>query len=356
MKTLLLKINPKRPERRKIEIAAKAIRDGRLVIFPTETVYGVGADAFNAKACRRIFRVKRRAADNPLIVHVSDMKMAKEVGRIPKRYEGIVRELWPAPLTFIVEAKKRLPSVVTANLDTVAIRMPAHKIANALIRESGVPIAAPSANISERPSSTRAAHAMKYFEGLVDIVIDSGKTKFGLESTVLDLDSFRLLRPGAFPVEKIEKAFGRRVLGAIPYGSLGYKGKVISPGMKYKHYSPETPLFLFGGDMDELKRCIAEYRKEGKEMAFIGSSEACNELGRKIRYKIRLGSGRKLSEVGRNLFDALIRLDSMKVDLAVVEKFSERGAGLAIMNRLRKASGHREFSDLVGFLKLLKSF
>lgn len=194
-----------------IRRAAEIIRNGGMVVFPTETVYGIGASAFNGKACKKIFRVKGRAADNPLIVHVSSMRMADAVGFIPKRYSRILARVWPAPLTVVVRAKGSLPRVVTGGLDTVAIRMPDNKIALDLIKESGVPIAAPSANISRKPSSTSASHAKKYFDGRVDAIIASEPSRFGIESTVINLADFSLLRPGSYTVGQIEKAFGKRI-------------------------------------------------------------------------------------------------------------------------------------------------
>ena len=176
--------------RKRIKRAAEIIKDGGMVVFPTETVYGIGANAFDSKACKKIYEVKGRAGDNPLIVHVSSMAMANKVGAIPKKYSSVLSNVWPAPLTVVVKAKRSVPKVVTGGLNTVAIRMPDHKIALDLIEQSGVPIAAPSANISKKPSSTSAAHAKKYFNGKVDAIIDSGPSTLGIESTVIGLSDF----------------------------------------------------------------------------------------------------------------------------------------------------------------------
>lgn len=347
--TLLLKINPGRPERGRIRRAAQAIREGGLVVFPTETVYGIGASALDSAACRKIYKAKGRAGDNPLIVHVSDMRMADEVAEIPKQYRKAISRIWPAPITFIVRAKGGLPRVVTAGLDTVALRMPSNKVALFLIKESGVPIAAPSANISKKPSSTSARHALGYFKGKVDIIIDSGRSNYGMESTILDLRSFTLLRPGAFTAEQIERTFGRKPRISKEAKGEAEVARAISPGTKYRHYSPDTPLFLYTGRRRNLTRALSGAKGR---FAFVGSDESCNSLRGMHCGRIRLGSSRNLREVARNLFDRLIALDSMGLDFAVVESFSESRHGLAIMNRLRKATRHRSFSDADG-LRLL---
>lgn len=350
MPAIILKIAPNNPEKGKIRMAAAAIRSGKLVVFPTETVYGIGANAFNPKACAKIFKVKGRASDNPLIVHVSDLRMAERVAEIPRIYSNIIARTWPAPITFITKAKKNLPGVVTAGLDTVAVRMPNNKVALALIRASGVPIAAPSANISKRPSSTSAQHAIRYFEKKVDVIIDSGKSEFGLESTILDLRNFTLLRPGAFTVEEIGKAFGRRPKVTNEARGLGESRKAISPGMKYKHYSPNTPLFLFGGNPKDLRKILSG---EKGRFAFIGSLESSRLLKGIPKRSMILGRRNESKNVAKKLFGCLIELDLLGVDFGIAESFGEKGHGLAIMNRLRKASGHRSFRTRKEFERLI---
>jgi L-threonylcarbamoyladenylate synthase len=350
MSALILKINPRRPERDKIKIAAEAIKKGGLVVFPTETVYGIGADAFDEKACAKIFRAKGRPSDNPIIVHVSDLRMAKCVAEIPPIYSNIIAAIWPAPITFIMKARNELPKIVTAGLNTVAVRMPSNRVALELIKASGLPIAAPSANISKKPSSTSALHAIKYFGKAVDVIIDSGRSKFGLESTILDLRSFKVLRPGAFTVEEIEKAFGRRPTVTGETRGIDESKAALSPGMKYRHYSPETPLFLFVGEGDELKKIL---EKADDPFAFLGSKELSGKIGKRTDQKIILGSRKNLKEIAANLFDALIALDSLKVKYAIIESFDEKGYGLAIMNRLRKATQHKAFKTAPELEKLV---
>lgn len=341
MRAKILKINRSDPNLSKIRLAAETIRKGGLVVFPTETVYGIGADATNASACRRIFKAKRRPYDNPLIVHVSDMGMADKVAIIPKHYRKAIEATWPSPLTLILKARTGLPRVVTAGLKTVAVRMPADKIALELIRQSGTPIAAPSANISKKPSSTSGKHAIGYFINAVDIILDAGPSKFGIESTVLDLGKFTLLRPGAFTMEDIFAAFLK--MPKLPKEALGLKEakRALSPGMKYKHYSPDTKLLLYEGDPSELRQILSPWKGR---FSFIGSEETARLLGRMPVKSIILGSRKQPRAIARNLFSGLIYLDSLKVEFCIAESFAEEGYGLAVMNRLRKASGHKHFS------------
>ncbi|MCL4365175.1 MAG: L-threonylcarbamoyladenylate synthase [Candidatus Marsarchaeota archaeon] len=340
--TIMLNIDPRNPDKAKIAKAADIIRRGGIVVFPTETVYGIGANALNPKACRKIYAIKGRAADNPLIVHVSSMDMADAVAKIPDKYKKILKRIWPCPLTIVAKARDSVPKVVTGGLNTVSVRMPQNRVALRLIEESGVPIAAPSANISKRPSSTRASHAKKYFDGAVDAIIDAGSSRFGIESTIIDTDNFMLLRPGAFTSAQIEKEFGKKP--RITEESLGlkYAQRPKSPGTKYAHYSPLTPLFLFDGDAKSLKRITSVFK--GK-FVFIGSSESCMELRKNAKKAISLGKKRGMREIAHNLFHSLILLDSLNADFAIIEGFPEHGMGLAIMNRLRKASGNRSFES-----------
>lgn len=326
---------------KKIRQAAQIIKSGGVVVFPTETVYGIGANALDAKACKKIYSIKGRAKDNPLIVHVSSLKMALRIGEIPEKYAKILSRIWPAPLTVIVRAKNQLPKVVTGGLNTVAIRMPDSKIALELINQCGVPIAAPSANISKRPSSTSGSHAKKYFDGKVDAIIDSGSSRFGIESTVISLIDLSLLRPGAYTVKQVEKEFGKRVkITDEIRGTAKATGKPLSPGMKYRHYSPEKPLYLFTGDIAKLPSITTG----ADRFTFIGSNESCSMMHGHASDTISLGSRKRPSEIAHNLFGALISLDSKKSKFAIIENFSEVGIGLAIMNRIRKACSNKYFS------------
>ncbi|MDC8437743.1 MAG: threonylcarbamoyl-AMP synthase, partial [Candidatus Nitrosotenuis sp.] len=229
--------------------AASIIRRGNLVAFPTETVYGLGADALNAKAVKKIFVAKGRPADNPLIVHVSDKESVNDLARdIPQLAEKLISRFWPGPLTIVLKKSKMVPKVTTGGLDTVAIRMPKNKIAQALIREAGTPIAAPSANFFGRPSPTLAKHVLDDLDGRISAIIDGGRTRIGIESTVIDLTrkTPMLLRPGGVTLEELHSAIGRVDVHPILKGK---KSELVhrSPGMKYKHYSPDAHVILIEG-------------------------------------------------------------------------------------------------------------
>ncbi len=336
--TEVIKIS--KPSKKNLSIAANAIREGKIVVFPTETVYGIGANALDEEASRRIFEIKGREGDNPLIVHVSSIEMAERIAEIPREYKSAIEKVWPAPLTLILKSRSRVAPSVTAGLDTVAVRMPAHDVALALIRESGVPIAAPSANLSKKPSSTAAAHALSYFDGKVDIIIDSGRSAYGLESTVLDLEEFKVLRPGAFTPDDIKEIFG-----SVPSIESETFEKPKSPGTKYRHYSPSTPLFLSEVEVKELASILKDFGRS-YDIGFIGSSDSCKRLRRYAKHRISLGRSDDLYSIASNLFDALIKIDEKGVDFTVIEGFEERGIGIAIMNRIKKASDHRKFSNV----------
>ena len=343
VKTSIIQIDATKPEKERVRLAADFIKQGKLVVFPTETVYGIGANAFDGEACARIFEVKNRPSDNPLVVHVDSLESAMEIGEIPKEYASALKKIWPCPITVIVKAKKKFPKQVTAGLDTVAIRVPAHPVILSLIAESGTPIAAPSANPSQKPTATTGKQTIKYFFEKVDCIIDSGETFFGVESTIIDLETFTIMRPGPFTPEEIEKAFGKRPnITEITKGEQ-IASTALSPGTKYLHYAPNTPLFLFKGGIGDLLDMLAE--TESEEIAFIGSTESCKEVSGLGFSTIQLGSIGDPYEVARNLYKGLILLDSFKVKCGIIETFAEEGIGLAIMNRIRKASAHREFKD-----------
>ncbi len=349
--TIILKLDPRKPDIRKIKSAASIIRNGGIVVFPTETVYGIGANALDRNATGRIFKIKGRPSDNPIIVHVSSIKMAEKIAMIPKKYMPAIKKAWPSPLTIIVPARKSLPRVVTGGLDTVAIRMPASKIALSLIRHSNVPIAAPSANISMKPSSTSAAHAKKYFNGKVDAIMDAGESKFGVESTVINLKNFEILRPGAFTPDDIRKFFGKTPKIGRTEVTNNPKSRAISPGIKYRHYSPTKSLFIFTGNINLLP----EITKGIANFTFIGSDESSNMMKKAASNVIRMGKGSDPRNIAHNLFGALIKVDSTRSKFAIVESFQEKGLGLAIMNRLGKASGNKYFKDRKELEKLMNS-
>ena len=344
IKTRVIRIDATSPEEDRVEEAAGIVRSGGLVAFPTETVYGIGASAFNGSACKKIFEVKGRPSDNPLIVHVSSFGMAESIAHIPEKYSDRVKDVWPSPITFIAKARGGLPEQVTAGLDTVALRMPAHRVALSLIEKSGVPIAAPSANPSGKPSATSGEQCVRYFNGMVDCIIDSGKAPFGMESTIIDLRDFRVLRPGSFTMEEIERAFGERPKIDDVGRGTAQANEPLSPGTRYSHYAPKTPLFLFNGRIEGLAAIIEELGGL-LPFAFVGSRESCLAVEKMGYSAINLGSKSDMYEIASNLYNGLILIDSLNVYFGIIEAFEEKGMGLALMNRIRKASANRLFSD-----------
>jgi len=323
-------------EPNEIRKASHIIRSGGTVAFPTETVYGLGANALDAGAVAKIFRAKGRPADNPLIVHISSREMLKMVAKdIPALAFKLMDAFWPGALTIILKRKDGVPDITTGGLDTVAVRIPDHEIALSLIREAGVPIAAPSANISGRPSPTKAEHVIKDMDGKIGAVIDGGECSIGIESTVIDLTVVPpvLLRPGGICLEEITGCIGSVDIGAE---------SVKSPGMKYTHYSPRTKLVLIEGERErvlaEIKRRILDYHRLGYKVGVIVTRESASQIECEAKYII--GSTNDLKEVAGRLFSGLRFLDEANVDVGVVEGiFPEIKEGRAIMNRLRKAAG-----------------
>ena len=345
MNTLLLKVNPANPEIDIIKTAAAIIRRGGLVAFPTETVYGLGADALNPEAVKRIYEAKGRPLDNPIIVHVSSREMLEQVAAdIPALAWRLISKFWPGPLTLVLRRSQNLPEVTVAGLDTVAVRMPRHKVALMLIEESGRPIAAPSANLSGSPSPTRAEHVVKDLYGRVDAIIDGGETEIGLESTVLSLvdDVPTMLRPGGVTLEQLRSEIGEvRLHPAVLAEEELERIIARSPGMKYRHYAPKAELIIIHGDPSRVKKktreLIEEYSERGRRVGvlYLGRS------GYGLRDEISLGDAEDLRTVAKNLFASIRELDAKEVDVIITEGVEERGLGLAIMNRLKKASGGR---------------
>jgi len=330
---VLVKCDPLRPDPDIVKRAAEVLKRGGVVAAPTETVYGLFAHAYSEAGCRKVFQVKRRPMDNPLIVHVDSVEMAESVAYIPPELRDILRRVWPGPITVVVKSRGVLPRCVTAGLDTVAVRAPAHPIPLAIIRELGAPIAGPSANRAGRPSPTTAEHVLEDLGDEVDLIVDGGPTFFGVESTIVDVTRTPpvLLRPGPFTVEELEKFFGRVEVPPVARG-LAEADVALAPGMKYRHYAPETPLVIVHFDLEEAVKWL---EARGLRVAVLCVGE-CPKAKRTIPL------GGDLYEAAKNLYDALRRLDKLGVDIGVVPAIEERGIGLAIMNRLRKASGHRE--------------
>lgn len=345
--TDVLTLDARRPDPAAIARAAARLRAGELVAFPTETVYGLGAHAMDVAAVRRIFAAKGRPADDPLIVHVHDVAALQQLAaEIPPAVAALASSFWPGPLTLVLPRSARVPMEVTAGLDTVAVRVPAHPIAHALIAAAAIPVAAPSANLFSRPSPTRAEHVLHDLDGRIDLLIDGGPTSVGVESTVLDLTGSTptVLRPGAITLEMIRTVLpNARIRDAVSHPGETMK----SPGLLAKHYSPRTPLTLYEGSSDAVAtRIAADVRQalaRGQRVGVIAAREdpiaASPPEGLRVE---RLGSEQDLAAIAANLYSALRTLDAEGVDLILVRTFGgNHDLGLTINDRLRRAAAGR---------------
>lgn len=345
-RTLILKVDCENPEGENIDLAAEAIRLGGLVAFPTETVYGLGADALNPKAVREIYDVKMRPLDNPIIVHVAGKDDVYRLAEsVPRDAEKLMDLFWPGPLTLVFKASGIVPKVTTGGLDTVAIRMPKHKVALALIRASETPIAAPSANLAGRPSPTVAEHVIQDLYGRIDVIIDAGPTNIGVESTVLDLtsDPPQILRPGGATYEDLRDALGKVDIhpSALAKSELPVE-RARSPGMKHKHYAPKAEMILVEGDFNlivgKIRELAEQHARAGRKVGILATDESAPSY--KVGVIKSLGNRRDLSLAAKNLFKTLREFDEEGVDLIIAEGLPQEGLGLAIMNRLRRAAGY----------------
>jgi len=346
-RTVVLKVNPVKPKIETIRVAARIIQNGGLVAFPTETVYGLGVDALNAKAVKSMFKAKKRPPDNPPIIHVADKNDVYMLARnVPEKAEKLMRTFWPGPLTIILERSKIVPDATVAGLNTVAIRMPKHKVALALIRESKVPIAAPSANLAGRPSPTTAEHVLKDLGGRIDMILDAGPTRIGVESTVIDVTVSppQILRPGGTTYERIVKVLGKVELH--PVAVADKKIKVLrarSPGVKHRHYAPKARLILVEGKSvskvaEKIRQLVDEFRAKGRKVGVLGTDETVGKYEADVVKS--LGSRKNLRVAAKRLFGCLRGFDEERVNVIVAEGVPLKGLGLAVMNRLRKASGY----------------
>ncbi len=347
--TIVLRVDPDNPRKDIVAIAARAILDEKTVVFPTETVYGLGASAFSSRAVKRIYVAKGRPLDNPLIVHISRISHLYEVAdEVPEEAVKLAERFWPGPLTMVLKKSRSVAKEVTAGLPTVAVRMPAHPVARMLI-DMSTPIAAPSANISGRPSPTEEHHVLLDMLGRADVILLAGETVFGVESTIVDLTRRPpvLLRPGPIPVEMLKQYLPDLV---VPPTARGVRESdvALAPGMKYRHYAPRTRLIVVESDdysdlgklVEGVKKVVQEAMSKGLRVAIIASEETAS-MYRDIGVPIAVvGSRKNLYTVARRLFTVLRDVDRLGVDVAVVEGFEEKGIGLAIMNRIRKASGY----------------
>lgn len=348
--THLWNVDPVHPLRDELQPAADLLRVGGLVAFPTETVYGLGADALSAAAVARIFQAKGRPQDNPLIVHVSSLEMAYSLmGQSDERpiLDILAAAFWPGPLTLVVTRNHRIGDQVTAGLGTVGLRMPSHPVALALIDELERPIAAPSANRSGRPSPTMPQHVMADLNGRIEGIVSAGACSVGVESTVLDITEWPpvLLRPGGATPEEISGVLGTEVVVDrhvhVPVTDPEAT-QVRSPGMKYRHYAPSTPLILVEASAftrERLRDLIAIQQSQGNRVGILATDEA--DVASLDLPVVRMGSRARPDQIAANLFSALRHVDRTDVDVVLVEGIDDRGVGLAVMNRLRRAAGRR---------------
>jgi len=316
------------------------LHKGGLVVFPTETVYGIGANALNPQAVLNIYQAKGRPSDNPLIVHIAHKKdLFQYIDDIPQVAIKLIDHYWPGPLTLIFNKSSIIPYEVTGGLETVALRMPNHPIALDVIGLSELPICAPSANLSGRPSSTLFEHVYQDFNNKVDVIIDGGKAKIGLESTVLDVTTPipTLLRPGAITKEMIEKTLA---LGIIDGTNKKIDDIPKSPGMKYKHYAPKGKMMMVDGNIHDVISYINTQVQslDLNKTAVIGAYEITSQID--LKYKVSLGHLSNLDEIASNLFIALRQMDDLGIEYIFIHSLPESDLGQAIMNRLSKASGY----------------
>ena len=346
MKTEILSIDPANIDEELIGRAGDILKAGGLVAFPTETVYGLGGDALNKDASRKIYAAKGRPSDNPLIVHIADMDhLAPIVADIPEGAKKLADAYWPGPLTMIFRKTDLVPYETSGGLPTVAVRMPVHPVAASLIRAEGGYIAAPSANTSGRPSPTVARHVIEDLDGKIDMIIDSGPVSIGLESTIVDFteDVPVILRPGYINREMLEEVLGQVKIDPGILDANANKGiRPKAPGMRYRHYAPRCELTVVEGRKEDVVARINELarasRAEGKKVGVIATDETRNLYeADDIR---DIGSRTDDKEIARHLFEVLRDFDTDCVDVAFSESFDTPRMGMAIMNRLLKAAGH----------------
>lgn len=346
MQTKILKIDSADIDNNRIKEAAALIAAGELVAFPTETVYGLGADALRPEASKKIYAAKGRPSDNPLIVHISKFEDLVSIAReVPPQARKLADAFWPGPLTMIVWKNDRVPYETTGGMDTVAIRMPNHPVALRLIEESGCLIAAPSANTSGKPSPTEAAHVALDMDGRIPMILDGGPVGIGIESTIVDLseETPMILRPGYITKEMLEEALGEEVRidpGIIASDSTK---KPKAPGMKYKHYAPKADLVLVEGETDRVVETINELVEEkqsaGQKVGVIATDETSDRY--QADYVVSIGAREDEDAIARHLYKILREFDELNVDAIYSESFATPRIGQAIMNRLLKAAGHQ---------------
>lgn len=343
--TEIIRINPQAIDRQAIARAGEILKDGGLVAFPTETVYGLGGDATNPQASHRIYAAKGRPSDNPLIVHITNMRALEQIAaKVPAEAYTLAEHFWPGPLTMIFQKNDRIPYETTGGMDTVAVRMPSDLIAQALIDASTGYIAAPSANTSGRPSPTQASHVAEDLSGKIDMIIDGGAVGIGLESTIVDLteDVPMILRPGYITLEMLQNVLGEVQVdpGLIAADS---DRKPKAPGMKYRHYAPQADLKVVEGEsravVAEINRQTAALLHAHRQVGIIATEETKDQYT--MGQVLCIGARDDEEAIARHLYGILREFDARGVDAIFSESFQAAGMGQAIMNRLLKAAGHQ---------------
>jgi len=318
--------------------AADIIKRGGMVAIPTETVYGLAASAFNTDAIRKVFEAKGRPQDNPLIVHIAELSALAELCEdIPASAYKLAELFWPGPLTMVLKKKSIIPDDVTAGMPNVAVRMPSHPVARDIIKKSGLPLAAPSANLSGSPSPTTCAHVLGDLFGKVDAIVDGGDCSVGVESTVIDMTSspLRLLRPGGVTLEQLKSALGEVAVDKAVFGSISENDRVSSPGMKYRHYAPKAHVTAVCGGGDATADYIRFTAKENDGIiCFNGYKRRFSQ-----RSVIEYGGEDRPEELAHNIFDSLRKIDRRSPACVYIQCPDEGGVGLAVANRIKKAAG-----------------
>lgn len=344
MKTKIVMLDESSLDISSIKEAGRTIREEGLVVFPTETVYGLGANALSDDAVKKIFEAKGRPQDNPLIVHIADIEDIENlVAEIPDIAEKFMKEFWPGPMTIILPKSSIIPDATSAGLSSVGIRMPSNVIARELIRAAGVPIAAPSANISGRPSPTDVQRCIEDLDGRVDCILGGKMSEIGLESTVIDctVTPTCVLRPGGITLEMLREIDPDTYIDPAIMKKPDENLKPKAPGMKYRHYAPKAPVKIVQGDLKKtiakINEIVQNYIDSNKVVGIMATDETkdCYPQG----IVISLGSRKNIIEISQNLFETLRSFDDKKVDFIISESFEQEGIGAAVMNRLNKSAG-----------------
>ena len=344
MKTEYVDLREEKNIKEGLKKAADIIKNGGLVAFPTETVYGLGANGLDEEAVPKIYETKGRPSDNPLILHISEFdEIESLVKEIPDTASALADEFWPGPLTLVFKKSDIVPYCITGGLESVAVRMPSNKIARDFIKEAGVPIAAPSANSSGRPSPTKADHVLSDLDGKIDMVLDGGSVDIGLESTIVDITGEVpvILRPGFITEEMLTEAIGRvDVDEAVKSFAPNKDLKPKAPGMKYRHYAPQGKMTIYKGNPEKVVKVVNEEiaKSERKKTAVLATDETKSYY--KADIVISAGSRKNTKSIAHNLFDILRKFDDLGAEIIFSEGFDESELGFAIMNRLHKSAGY----------------